>query len=297
MQASAIALAIASFTSSAAQRAQPTELASSPPRVTQERFVQLKPSKAPTVRAPTVRVRFVPPKLPDRGAPGGRQGAGSRGNCSAVEPKLTALVPAVEQTLGKGPDKTTHVWGLTVAEHPTFWFYVPYSRTSASSGQFILQDAAGSGGYKTSITLPEKPGVVSFRLPSTVAPLEIGKLYHWFFKIYCSPKERSISVEGWVQRAVLSPTFESQLAAATPQQRSALYAANGIWYDALTSLAELRLVDPKNAALTTNWTELLQSVGLNEIASAPMMQCCTPKNSYSPGSSQEQRYFQGTTEP
>lgn len=293
MQAAAIALAIAGFTSSSAQvRAQPTELASNPPMGTQGRLVQLKPSKAPARRDPTVRVRFVPPKLPDTGAPGGRQGAGSRGNCSAVEPKLTALVPAVEQTLVKGQEKTTHVWGLTVAEYPAFWFYVPYSRMSVRSVEFVLQDRADNEVYQTPVTPPETPGVISLRLPSTAAPLEIGKLYHWYFKIYCNSAKTSdpvdpVFVEGWVQRAVLSPTFESQLAAAIPQQRSTLYAANGIWYDALTSLAEFRLVDPENAALTADWADLLQSVGLNNVVSAPIVQCCAPENFHAAGSSQE----------
>lgn len=299
IQATAIALAIASFTSSAAQvRAQPTELASNSQNA-QGRSVQQKPSKAPAKPQPrAAQVRFILPKLPDTGAPGGRQGAGSRGSSTP----LTALVPEVKQTLGKGPGENlavTHVWGLTVAEYPTFWFYVPDLSTSIGSVEFVLQDQAGNEVYQTPVTLPERTGIVSLPLPSTAAPLEVGKMYHWYFKIYDNPQSPSdpiapVFVEGWVQRVSLNPTLKSQLAAATPQQRSALYAANGIWYDALTSLAELRLVEPEDAALTADWADLLQSVGLNEIASKPMLQCCTPKNSPTAGSSREQRYFQVT---
>lgn len=298
-QACALTLAIASFTVSITQvRAQPAQLVSNSQNA-QGRSIQRKPGKAPAKPQPRApQVRFILPKLPDTGAPGGRQGAGSRGSSTP----LTALVPEVKQTLGKGPGENlavTHVWGLTVAEYPTFWFYVPDLGTSIGSIEFVLQDQAGNEVYQTPVTLPERPGVVSLRLPSTTAPLEVGKMYHWYFKIYDNPQNPSdpiapVFVEGWVQRVILSPTFESQLAAATPQQRSALYAANGIWYDTLTSLAELRLTNPGDAALTADWTDLLQSVGLNEIAAKPIVQCCAPENFHAAGSSREQRYFQVT---
>lgn len=290
--ASAITLAIASLVGYATQvQGQSKASASSSPASTQVHFAQLKPpTKAPARRSRRAsRVQFVLPKLLDKGAPiGRRRGAAGRGNCLAVNPPLTALVPAA------GTLPVSNVWGLTVTKHPTFWFYVPYSDTSASSGEFVLQDEADNDVYRALITLPERPGVVSLRLPSTSAPLELGKLYHWYFKVNCDQQATSgpVFVEGWVQRVTPSPTLESQLAAATPQQQVALYAANGIWHEALTSLAKLRQVNPEDTALTTDWAELLQSAGLGELASAPMVQCCTPKNLEAAGASQVQKNFQ-----
>ncbi len=52
----------------------------------------------------------------------------------------------------------------------------------------------------------------------------------------------------------------------------ALYAINGIWYEALTAAAELRRTDPND----TNWTALLQAVGLDNFAKEPMVECCKP---------------------
>lgn len=228
-------------------------------------------------------MHFVPPPPPDRGAPSGRpRGGASRGNCPSVSQPLTALVPATQKTLGKeqvrNSSLTTYesVWGLTVIEHPTFWFYVPYPLTLKLPIEFVLQDERGNYVYKISFTATEtQPGIVRFQLPSTVAPLEVGKMYHWYFLIDCD-RDAPVSVDGWIQRVPMSPTFMSKLQKATPLQQVALYADNSIWYDALTTLAELRIANPSDdATLSNQWVSLLKSVGLDAIAHEPINQCCT----------------------
>jgi Domain of Unknown Function (DUF928) len=73
-------------------------------------------------------LRFVPPPPPpDRSAPGGRGEGASRG-CRTGESSLTALVPSY----GKA-DSDLQVWGLTTAERPSFWFYVPYEATAIAA--------------------------------------------------------------------------------------------------------------------------------------------------------------------
>lgn len=232
-------------------------------------------------------VHFVPPQLPDTGAPIGRpKGAASRSPCGLDLP-LTALVPATEKTLNEA--KVTYAWGKTVAEHPTFWFYLPYPPKTLRSLEFALQDQQDNDIYRTPVALPQVPGIVNLRLPTTSAPLETGKMYRWFFKttFQCDPQQPSNikdHVEGWVQRIATTPTLASQLAA-SPQQQAVPYATNGIWYDALNSLAQLRLANPQNAALMTDWTNLLQSAGLSNMTSKPIVQCCSPENSPTAGAS------------
>lgn len=230
-------------------------------------------------------VRFDPPPLPakaDKGAPSGRRtGGASRGLCLPVVDKpqpLTALVPATKETLGNKQDDlpglTTFesVWGLTAADSPTVWFYVPYSLTPNLPIEFVLQDEQGNYVYKTSFKVSQtQPGIVKFRIPST-APLEIDKMYRWFFSINCVPDD---DVNGWVQRVAPSPTLASQLQKATPRESIALYASNGYWYDALTTLAELRSANPSDATLKNDWDSLLHSVQLDAIAQEPIVQCCT----------------------
>ena len=48
-----------------------------------------------------------------------------------------------------------------------------------------------------------------------------------------------------------------------------LYGSAGVWFDALTTLALLRDQEPEN--YTAVWKEFLASVGLEAIASEPLM--------------------------
>lgn len=228
-------------------------------------------------------LRLTDPPLPPSGTPiGRRRGAAGRGNCTVNQP-LTALVPATEKSVGAG--KATYVWGKTIAPHPTFWFYLPDSNSSLRSIEFVLQDEQDNDVYRSPVSIPQKPGIISVRLPSTLTPLQINQNYHWFLKTTivtsCDRTEPVIAkdvVEGWVQRVSPNPTFASQLKSAPPWQQVMLYAQNGLWYDTLTTLAQLRLTNPQDGTLKADWNQLLQSAGLGEIASQSFVQCCTPAN-------------------
>lgn len=200
------------------------------------------------------------PDFSGDGRPGRRAGGGSRSPCPERKPPLTALMPMSNM-------------GKTVAERPTFWFYVPYSPQSTPAGEFVLQEENGDEVYRASFTLPKTPGFVSFNIPPTVAPLEIDKSYHWYFKLYCEPQMISapVFVEGWVQRIELTPELERQLQAAKARE-NVVYAANGIWYDALDRLAQLRLTNPSSSR-NDDWAKLLSSrgVGLELLSRAPIV--------------------------
>lgn len=222
---------------------------------------------------------------PNEVAPGSRTGEAirSRGVCPRVTTPLTALMPVTKATSGGQSASTTpttseSVYGLTVAERPTFWFYVPYPLTSSRPVEFVLQDEKGNDVYQTQFTESETmPGVVGLQLPSTVDPLEVGKRYRWFFLIYCNPEEPTF-VEGWVERVALNPTLKNQLdQATTPQQKAAVYAEAGVWFEAVTTLAELRRQKPNDQALNAQWLDLLQSVDLEAIATEPVTSVLTPE--------------------
>jgi len=218
-----------------------------------------------------------PPLLKDLGAPapGKRVGGASRGRaCPKASKSLTALVPIIPATSSES------VLGLTFADHPTIWFYVPYSLTPAHPVEFILQDDKGTEVYKTLLSESGSgPGVVGFKLPDTVPPLEVNKRYKWFFTIYCDANERSDSraVEGWVQRVAPDPSLQRELGQATPEQKAPLYMQKGVWYEAVTDLAELRRQKPNDATLKQKWDELMHLVDLDAIALEPITSMLTPK--------------------
>ncbi|HAX80575.1 MAG TPA: hypothetical protein DCY88_33255 [Cyanobacteria bacterium UBA11372] len=201
------------------------------------------------------------PDFSGDGRSGRRTGGGSRSPCISKEPPLTALSPINNS-------------GKTVLEHPTFWFYVPYSAQEAPQGEFVLQEEGGKDIYRIGFTLPGKPGFVSVSIPPTQPVLEINKWYRWYFKIYCEPQQSSAPnfVEGWVQRVELTKALQSQLQQATPRKYAA-YAANLIWYDAIDDLAKLRLVQPSNTTLDNDWDNLLKSreIDLQGISREPIV--------------------------
>lgn len=220
---------------------------------------------------------FMMPKPPDGLSPvsGRRSGMGSRNDCPAVETPLTALVPFQERVANNKANTSisADVWGLTTSERPTFWFYVPYSNMSA---EFVLQDSEENEIYKQqNIALTAKSGVIGISLPSTVASLQVGKTYRWFLKVRCDQQQKTsvpIYVEGDIQRVKLNPGLEQQLqSTSNPRQKIAIYAANGIWFDALTNLGKLRLANPNDASLVADWQSLLRSGGLDNIVDFPLV--------------------------
>lgn len=237
-------------------------------------LLQAQPVSRQQIRSPQpLSFKAPPPPPQDIGEPGKRSEAGSRG-CSqdmnkpltsVSQKRLTALVPVYSDS--------ELVFGATIAEHPSFLFYVPYSSDFAY-GEFVLEDEAQNQTiYKTSLT--GTPGVVSLRLPSKAAPLEIGKLYRWYFNIYCKNDEQIIAnVEGYVKREQLNSALKTQLEKATPRQRVAFYVDNGYWYEALSTAAEMRRTQPQD----TSWATLLQAVGLNNMVTESTVECCTLEN-------------------
>ncbi len=219
---------------------------------------QSSPRSLPNISAPIV---FNNPTPPDTGQPGRRSDAGSRGcgesaSASASDPtSLLALAPIQESQRGMV------VFGKTIAEYPTFWFYVAHDPSLTAT--FVLQDQEGYPIYESNVALPSASGNLSLTLPATVPPLEVGKPYHWFFKLYCeSISPPDFFVDGWIQRETLTPELTQQLETASPQQQVRLYAASGYWHDALSTAAELLGANSE----ASDWAELLRAIGLDTVA-------------------------------
>lgn len=211
-----------------------------------------------------------PPPGQGAPAPGTTDPGGSRGCLSVVQKPLTALVPVTKEA---GNQELR--WGLTTKEHPTFWFYVPYESKSIRSAKFSLRDRATKTVYETTITLTGTPGVISISLPSTAPGLEINQWYRSYLFVDISCPDGLLNKDdagAWVKREVLAPILKNELdQAKTPVQQAMFYAKHGFWYEAVTTVAQLHRTNSQD----DEWTMLLQSVGLNAIASSPIVKCCT----------------------
>lgn len=209
--------------------------------------------------------------------PGKRSGGAVRGDCPKTAIPLTALVPANEEGL-------TFI-EKTVSPHPNFWFYVPYAeRVPSSSGrrlEFVLLDDSESIFYKATYYLPQKQssvkmgGVISVAMPKTIKPLQEGRRYRWVFSVICNPANRSgdATVNGWIEHIAIDPAFNNQLDEKINLEKiSSDYAAQGIWYETVGTLAKL-LRDEKSPSskLKRNWSSLLDSVGLAKLSAEPIV--------------------------
>ncbi|WP_166482142.1 DUF928 domain-containing protein [Scytonema sp. UIC 10036] len=231
-------------------------------------------------------ITFTPP--PNQGAPRQATGGASRGNLFTPVSGKGAPRQATGGASRVGNDydnvfikvksPTSLIallpetfYGTTVSERPTILVYVPPS--NAEEAVFSLKDEAGKMQYQMKIPVAGKFGVIAVKLPVHAPALAVGKNYQWFLalKVNGQLSPSTPYVDGWVQR--IQPNAEL---ATVMQQKDALKQAaalgkNGVWYDCVATLATLRTAQPANAILTKQWTELLSSVSLKEIATVPLL--------------------------
>ena len=203
------------------------------------------------------------PKPPVDDKPSDTEGIGRRDPCILGEKTLTALIPVTDKKLP----------GLTVAADPTLFFYIPSTRETVETLDFILQDKQENIRYQTTLRVPDNPGIISLKIPES-ARLQVGNSYFWTLSINCqiAQSDGYIYVNGIIQRVRLTPELDAKLAAAEPREIPTIYANAGIWHETLSSLARLRQNNPQDKTLENNWVRMLESVGLGSIAEEPLIE-------------------------
>jgi hypothetical protein len=165
--------------------------------------------------------------------PGGTRGGACKQTDKQTDQPFTALVPENAQ-------------GLTAAEHPVFWFFIPDAPEDIQSIEFSLHDRNDTTTlYRTSLPLTRTQGVIGIPLPSSPEySLKLNESYHWRLIINCDQTETSkapMELDGWVTRVQQS---------------------RNLWHDELTNLAKRYLSEPENPEVKKAWVELMQSVDL-----------------------------------
>ena len=195
-----------------------------------------------------------------KGIPDGRlRGGGSRSSCQNYQ-NLTALVPANNQV----------VWGKTTATHPEFLFYLPQGSTI----EFVLQDEANNNVSQINRQIsPDNQGIVSISIPHTVAPLENNKIYKWTLILFCQDNQLGpfVYVQGSIEKVALETKTQTQLQTVDNTEKAVIYAREGIWYETIALLAQLRSENPNDEQINSMWSELLEQVNLTEMSSQPML--------------------------
>ena len=166
---------------------------------------------------------------------------------------LTALIP-----------KTNKKLGLTLASHPTILIYIP--ENAATAGKLILKDSNQKKVYEDIVSLPNSQGIIDIKIPSEQSELKVDQTYNWTFSLICVTPIPKAVVEGSIKRVNPSEDLRVKLLQTPERDRWEIYKKEGIWYETLVTLAEQIRSDPNNVKLNSEWKELLNSVGLGEVA-------------------------------
>jgi len=209
----------------------------------------------------------------------GLRGGAARGACLSANDSLKLILPPTVSEQEK--DQVYSV--STIAARPKFFVYVP--QTSAQKAKFTLSSEneknlveASSENEKNLVeatfALTGTPGVVSFSLPTNAPPLEVGKTYKWSVQIVCETGDGdnggNLIAEGEVER-IQPPAALVNIEKVAPRQRLYLYVDAQLWYDSVTTLAELQHTNPQNLSLKKDWEDLLNSVHLDTVAKALLL--------------------------
>jgi hypothetical protein len=211
------------------------------------------PGEAPA-QAPGAAAKPAPTYTPpQRGAPQRRVGGSTRGAEDAL-PSVMVLAP-------------DHV-GLTVSEQPSLYWYVS-KPTSVRVEVTLIDDKGESPLIEFALTDVKGPAVHRVDLARHNVRLKPGVEYQWSIAVVPDPKERSSDVmAGGALRRVEMPAAVAarRASAADKAELARLYAAEGIWYDAIALYSELIEQQPGDRGLREQRAALLEQVGLKEVA-------------------------------
>jgi hypothetical protein len=189
---------------------------------------------------------------PQRGAPQRRVGGSSRGAADAL-PSIMPLVP-------------DHV-GLTVSANPPLYWYL--SKPTSVRVEVTLIDEKGETPLiEYAVANADGPAVHRIDLAKFNVQLKPDVEYQWSISVVPNPAERSNDVMsgGAVMRVAVPKSIAARGAIADKAELARLYAAEGIWYDAIALYSELIESRPGDRALHEQRAALLEQVGLKEVA-------------------------------
>lgn len=150
---------------------------------------------------------------------------------------------------------------LTTSDHPTFFFYIPKTAEPIQSLEFVLKNEADEPLYTKNFKTPPQGGIFSIKLPDH-RPLKLDQKYTWMLSANCSNSNNKpdLSLTGAIQVVKDDNLSAAIQQTSDPIEQVMLYAASGIWENAITTLADLRRQKPNDPTVQNYWEQLLTSV-------------------------------------
>ena len=194
------------------------------------------------------------------GLPSHRRDGGTRGNCIASGNNFTALIP----------DKSVNV---TASIAPKLFFYVPETAEQKTI-EFVVRDQKDRLVHEAFLQTTGQEGIMNVAIPQNISKSlgESDSNYHWYLSMICDHQKRSrdLVLEGWIKHVELDSSVKQKIANSNSVEQANLYQQKGIWYDALSVLAEdtNQVVNPSS---TAKWTQMLESIGLSKLSAQPLI--------------------------
>ncbi|WP_228036690.1 DUF928 domain-containing protein [Dolichospermum flos-aquae] len=150
---------------------------------------------------------------------------------------------------------------LTTSDHPTFFFYIPKTAQPIQSLKFVLKNEADEPLYTKNFNTPPQGGIFSIKVPDH-RPLKLDQKYTWMLSVNCanSGNKPDLSLTGAIQVVKDDNLSAAIQQTSDPIEQVMLYAASGIWENAITTLADLRRQKPNDPTVQNYWEQLLTSV-------------------------------------
>lgn len=155
---------------------------------------------------------------------------------------------------------------LTVQAKPTLYWYQSKASTAACEVT-LVEPKKPKPLLLLTTPAPSTPGVHSFRLSKFDVELKPGVNYSWSVAVVVDPKSRSgdVVANGIIRRVEPPADLTAKLPQTPERNQPALYAHNGLFYDALQSLSDQIEKNPQDEALKKQRAKLLAQVEVTDV--------------------------------
>lgn len=159
-------------------------------------------------------------------------------------------------------------YGTTVSQRAEILVYIP--RTQALEAVFSLKDTEGNTLHEMEVPISGRAEVISIKVPTL---LTVDKNYQWFLalKIDGQLSTRTPYVDGWIKRIRPNQEITASMQQGDLLKQAEAFGKHGVWYDCVATLAKLKAAQPNNPTLNKHWSELLESVKLQQIDRVPIV--------------------------
>lgn len=227
-------------------------------------------------------VNFVMPTLSyDRGAPGKRSEGASRTSFCGMPEGPVALTPHYSEASvqpGGAVKEQHYVLTKTSQAQPTFALHMPLAGDEVADLvlTLVVEDLAGNLLYELPIPNPTEAGILTFQPAPSEVPLVLGQRYNWavMIEVACEEQDRAMPDYAWVGGQIERQAPEpASLVGLSREERAQVYAEQGFWHEAMAVIADLHRQMPENEQYLADWTALLDSIGLADLAAVPLADC------------------------